>query len=742
MQNFVKIVIPKNDIEKDLEFYNVLNYNALAEIVPVYNKIRNYLTKKPYSQEKIKLNFGCPTLLNGWDLNKEEFNLSILLEKEGFYYLGIINKKDNKIFKETKSDSSDNYKKIEYKLLPGPNKMLPKVFFSDKRIKDFAPSAELLERYNKGLHKKEAGDLTFCHELIDFYKKSINKHEDWKNFNFKFTNTIEYQDISQFYKEVTHQGYKITFKNISSKYIDELVESGRLFLFRIYNKDFSKYSKGKENLHTMYWKMLFDEDNLENVIYKLNGEAEIFYRKKSIVSDKVTHPANEPIKNKNILNNKKESVFKYDLIKDKRYTLDKFQFHVPVTLNFKADDIRKFNDYTNLQIKSSDDIHIIGIDRGERNLLYINIIDTKGNIKEQFSLNEIVNEFQNKKYTVNYHDLLAKKEEERDRAKKSWNTIENIKELKEGYMSQVVHKIAQLILKYNAIVVMEDLNSGFKNSRKKVEKSVYDKFEKMLINKLEYLVDKNIQDKHAQGGLLNAYQLANSKIQGRQNGIVFYIPAWNTSKIDPVTGFVDFFHTKYEGIEKSKIFIQKFDDIRYNNKEDYFEFVCNYKNFTDKNLGKQENWTICTFGDRIRTFRNKDKNSSWDSETICLSKEFKSLFQEYSIDMNNIKQSILGRTDKSFYERFIYLFKLTVQLRNSITGTLEDYVLSPIRNKQGTFFDSRTAVNMPQDADSNGAYNIARKGLMILNRIKESNDNKMKIDYAISNADWLNFVQS
>ena len=65
-----------------------------------------------------------------------------------------------------------------------------------------------------------------------------------------------------------------------------------------------------------------------------------------------------------------------------------------------------------------------------------------------------------------------------------------IEELKEGYLSQVIHKITQLMVKYHAIVVLEDLNMGFMRGRQKVEKQVYQKFEKMLIDKLNYLVDK------------------------------------------------------------------------------------------------------------------------------------------------------------------------------------------------------------------------------------------------------------
>ena len=75
------------------------------------------------------------------------------------------------------------------------------------------------------------------------------------------------------------------------------------------------------------------------------------------------------------------------------------------------------------------------------------------------------------------------REKERDKARKSWTKIENIKELKSGYLSQLVHKISELMIKYNAIVVFEDLNFGFKRGRMKFEKQIYQKLEKALIDK-------------------------------------------------------------------------------------------------------------------------------------------------------------------------------------------------------------------------------------------------------------------
>ena len=88
-----------------------------------------------------------------------------------------------------------------------------------------------------------------------------------------------------------------------------------------------------------------------------------------------------------------------------------------------------------------------------------------------------------------------------------------------------------------------------------MEKQVYQKFEKMLIDKLNYLVDKNKKPNEL-GGTLNAYQLTDSyadfmKYKKKQCGFLFYIPAWNTSKIDPVTGFVNLFDTHYVNVPKS-----------------------------------------------------------------------------------------------------------------------------------------------------------------------------------------------
>ena len=751
LQHFVKPLLGHGDeADKDNEFDAKLReaWNALDIVTPLYNKVRNWLTRKPYSVEKIKLNFENAQLLGGWDVNKESDCTSVLLRKDGFYYLAIMDKKSNHAFDSDELPCDGKcYEKIDYKLLPGANKMLPKVFFSKSRIDEFAPSKEIVEAYKNGTHKKGKDfDLAHCRRLIDFFKRSITKHEDWKNFPFVFSPTESYEDISGFYREVEQQGYMLSFRKVSESFINQLVDEGKLYLFKIWNKDFSEYSKGMPNMHTLYWKMLFNEQNLADTVYKLNGQAEVFYRKRSLdMADTTVHRASQPLVNKNALNKKRHSTFDYDIVKDRRYTVDKFQFHVPMTMNFKAVGRDNINSEVLNIIRNGGIKHMIGIDRGERHLLYLSLIDLKGNIVKQMTLNDIVNEYNGNTYVTNYRDLLAEREGNRTEARRNWKKIENIKEIKQGYLSQVVHIISKMMVEYDAIVVLEDLNMGFMRGRQKIERSVYEQFEKMLIDKLNYYVDKQKRIDEA-GGLLHALQLTSKfesfKKLGKQSGCLFYIPAWNTSKIDPVTGFVNLFDTRYVNADKAREFFSKFDSIRYNDAKNWFEIAFDYNKFTEKAKGTRTRWTLCTWGTRIRTFRNPAKLNQWDNEEVVLTDVFKKAFDEAGIDIHsNLKEAICTLTEKKHLESLMHLMKLLLQMRNSITNSEIDYLLSPVADENGHFYDSRTCDDtLPKDADANGAYNIARKGLWAIQTIQESSETE-RPNLALKNQDWLRFAQ-
>ncbi len=789
LYHFLKLVDYRGEEEKDTSFYSKLDeiIEKLEGITALYNKVRNFVTKKTGEVKKFKLNFDCPTLANGWDENKESANDAILLRKENKYYLGIFNPKDKPKFSKEECSEDIYYEKMVYKLLPGPNKMLPKVFFSTKGQETFLPPKDLLLGYEEGKHKKgDAFDKDFMRKLIDWDKNALNVHEDWKHFDFKFSPTESYKDMSDFYKEVELQGYKITFQKISSSKIDSLVDSGKLFLFQIYNKDFAEKSSGKKNLHTLYWENLFSEENLKDICLKLNGEAELFYRpankdlkiikhqKGSILVNRTTTDEKsipeeiyqEIYQFKNnmiseISNEAKELLdsgtvvckeAKHEITKDKHFTEATYLFHCPITMNFKAPEItgRKFNDRVLEVLKANPDVKIIGLDRGERHLIYLSLINQKGEIELQKTLNLVEQVRNDKTVIVNYQEKLVQKEGDRDKARKNWQTIGNIKELKEGYLSNIVHEIAELMVKNNAIVVMEDLNFGFKRGRFAVERQVYQKFENMLIEKLNYLVfkDKTVTEP---GGVLNAYQLtdkaANVSDVYKQCGWLFYIPAAYTSKIDPKTGFANLFNTAgLTNVEKKKEFFDKFDGIRYDSKEDCFVFSVDYSKLGN-NADYLKKWEIYTRGERIAYNRKENKTF-----TVNPTENLKKKFDEFGINWQNKENFIdslqtvqAEKTNASFFDEMLRSFNSTLQMRNSIPNSEIDYLISPVKADDGTFFDSREQLalgnkaKLPIDADANGAYHIALKGLYLLQN--DFNRDEKGVIQNIRNIDWFRFVQ-
>ena len=139
-------------VEKDNAFYAELEdiYYELENVVTLYDRIRNYVTRKPYSTQKFKLNFASPTLASGWSRSKEFDNNAIILLRNNKYYIAIFNvnnKPDKQIIKGSEEQRlSTDYKKMVYNLLPGPNKMLPWVFIkSNTGKRDYNPSSYILE---------------------------------------------------------------------------------------------------------------------------------------------------------------------------------------------------------------------------------------------------------------------------------------------------------------------------------------------------------------------------------------------------------------------------------------------------------------------------------------------------------------------------------------------------------------------------------------------------------------------
>lgn len=236
---------------------------------------------------------------------------------------------------------------------------------------------------------------------------------------------------------------------------------------------------------------------------------------------------------------------------------------------------------------------------------------------------------------------------------------------------------------------------------------------------------------------------------GKQNGVLFYIPAGYTSKIDPATGFVDLFNRQKVSTENARRkFFASFDDICYDSARDMFAFSFNYDSFNTYQESARKDWVVYTNGKRIV---GKKTDGKWQAVDVYPTADIKQALSNAGIsfdDGHNLKMDIIDGDNKLLTSLF-YAFQNTIKLRNSNPLTDEDYIISPVMSEDGVFFDSRDYANnhfgcglMPIDADANGAYHIALKGKMLLDRINEYGVDigyaKMKID----NASWFDFVQN
>ena len=213
-------------------------------------------------------------------------------------------------------------------------------------------------------------------------------------------------------------------------------------------------------------------------------------------------------------------------------------------------------------------------------------------------------------------------------------------------------------------------------------------------------------------------------------------------------------------VHKKRDFFSKFEDIHFDNMIGSFVFTFDYKNFDGKGKDemKRTKWSVYSKDKRIVYY---PKQRSY--EDVDVSAKLKDLFNKNGINYQNEKNILddimaIGADLKAgskpskdvaeFWDELLYNFKLILQMRNSNARTGEDYIISPVMANDGTFFDSREEfkkgerAKLPLDADANGAYHIALKGLNLLKRFEVASEKELKkFDMKISNKDWFEFTQ-
>lgn len=730
----------------DGNFTDILDKVKVSEVVQDYDVIRNYLSQKPQNKlGRLKLNFENGSLLGGWPDGQERVKGAVILRKEGKYYLGILkqrnifdtSKKDNPIYQNADGAYERLFlTNLPYKTLAGRG------FVSEfgQKYSDMArvSQAKAIKSLKQIIKNKYVAEYPLLQKILD---KEYG--DDKKTFD---------SDV----QEILKDSYTCKFCPVNSKIIDGNVENGNIYLFKI------KCNPNK--IQWSYWKNIL----LENRLHQLAGQGEIFYRAAGL--EKIIKKGYEK---------------KYWVIENKRYTEEKFLYHQATKRNYKSPTYSKITSIVNENIAKSNKQLFLGIDRGEKHLAYYSLVNQKGEIVAQDTLNLPFLDKDGKPRSIkarkyfeedrkenkewkpkivdcwDYNDLLNARASNRDMARKNWTTIGNIKDLKDGYISQVVRKIVDLAV-YNegdrkkgfretpAFIVLEDLNIGFKRGRQKIEKQVYQKLELALAKKLNFLVDKNAKAGEI-ASVDNALQFTPavrefSDIKGKQFGIMLYTNPSFTSTTDPITGWRKTISIK-KGSEKyirdqiignsEKKIKSAFDDIGFDGNDYYFKYK-------DVNTGKE--WALYSGKngealDRYRDkFSEKEGKKHWNPEKIEIVKNLEKIFNGFDKNKSFKEQIKDGKElnkidkDRTAWESLRFIINTIQQIRNTGNDKQDnDFILSPVRDEDGEFFDSRNIKenkNLPQNGDANGAYNIACKGIIMSEHIKRG------LNLFIRNEEW------
>ena len=389
-------------------------------------------------------------------------------------------------------------------------------------------------------------------------------------------------------------------------------------------------------------------------------------------------------------------------------------------------------------------------------MLYVSVIDrVTGHLKtEPISLNVIESKAPNGEIIrTDYFAKLKECENERRKNRQNWDVVRKIKELRDGYVGHCVKRIVDLAIEHKAIIVLENLNVGFKQGRSAIERSVYNQLEQALLKKLQYVVDKSVKPTEVFGSQ-NGVQLSPPdiapKFVSNHMGFVFFVDPSYTSAVDPLTGYRQQFRldSRVNTTNFQQFIKNGFEAIEYKDGQLLFRFSWRRLADARNKIGKKTevlkeagklsdmSWQITTDVPRAVYHRKKDGTS--ETEIVNPGQKLLELFASNNIDIRGDIAAQLAnmRPSAKFVETFIWCFNTTNHIRNTIDG--QDTIISPVYPGG---FNSLTMKyqGYTWNGDANGAYHIARKGAILLNKLYAANTPK-EFDCKVSISEYDDVV--
>lgn len=756
----------------DTEFLQIVNSlldRDVADWFGWYDAVRNYVQRLPQDEvksNKLKLNFNSSSLLQGWSVGEEQVKLSMILKNEGIYYLCIImNDKNAKDLVNADFEDNPFYNK------DGQAQRMIMRNLSFKTLTGKGYKKKFGHKYSEETNDEQA--IANAKQLIK--ENFIRKYPHLKAIVEK-----SHTSKSSFMRDINavlSNYVQCSYIPVDWELVKQYADKGKLYVFKIHSKDYSPNVTGKKDLQTIYWEDVLNGDSL----HQLAAKGEIFRRESlsqskyqpfehkegstlvnkrdrdgNIIPDKIyrivyaitnhlplPQPKDDELDRKAfeasckkaqwLIDNEKivQKTAKYTIMKDARfYGADKYFLHNPLYMNSESSTYRKIDAaYYNYNAIIQDWMHeddvqpyFIGIDRGEKNLIYYCKIDRLGNIESCDNYN-IINGY-------DYLEKLKDRTEARLDAKRDWKQQESIKNLKNGYISQVVHRLVEDTVILNgeevkpSYIVLEKLSREMKGSRRKIDFQVYQKIELALAKKLGFYVNKEVEE-GLPGSIKKPLQLVPpvntfDQIDKKDSfGIMLYTRPNYTSVTDPATGWRQTIYiTNGNSDEILKQIVDTFDDIFF----DGTDYVFTY---TERNANYQWSLFSSINGKSLDRFEYNKRTKGHDAYDIV--KVLNGLFEDFDKSQSLLEQMRNGKELKKVeekhtaYESLRKAIKMIQQIRNTGNNQRDDnFLLSPVRMENGSHFDTRKRFEFEDpnlqkiaDADANGAYNIARKGLIM-----------------------------
>lgn len=742
--------VPMNKIkgtELDTEMMQYVEHILEPNWFGWYAAIDTFVSRKPQDSVKenqLKLNFDTSSFLDGWSEGQEKLKLSVIIKKDGQYYLCILtNKKlfesDSVIYSNPNGNAYKMViKQLSFRTLTGKGY----VSAFGKRLRDEKDAQTAITNIKKLIKSKYLTKYPRLEETLD---------KD-------FASTSE---MKRMIEPILEEYSQCEMVPINWEYLKEKEGNG-VFILKLHNKDYSQASQGTKNLFTLYWEELF----AKNSNHRINGGAKLFVRDAAgqecdtVIHEKGSYLLNKRDKNGDVIpndvytelynyKNKKGKlvsqhakdmlaqnlvVFKevkegHEIIKDKRfYSGRKYTFHCPIKFNEGAEAFPSIPEaayarYDQLINDTMVNPMFLGIDRGEKHLVYWCELKADGTIKDCGNFDTING--------IDYVQLLEDRANLRKREQKARRNRSGIKNLKESYVKLVTSEITKkaiLPAVRNAeapmYIVLEKLNKEMKGKRAHIEKQTYQALETALANKLSLFVDKNISEGPA--SIKQPLQLVPpfktfDNIDGKDSfGIMQYTRANYTSVTDPLTGWRQSIYI--QGGKSDEIIqrvIASFDDIRFDGKDYAFDY-------TDSNTKKR--WTLYSGnnGQPLDRFYGFVKDADEHYTRIDVVRILDSLFANFDKTKSLRDQLASGvelkknpNSSRTAADELRFVIKIIQQIRNTGNESKDDnYLQSPVRDNDGRHFDTRNAylfngLERIVDGDANGAYNIARKGYIM-----------------------------